>query len=254
MTSNAVVVAALLGFMAAAREAQAQTIATRVAAVRDGVVLMSFAARPGVCGNGGGSIWTNDSWSRSGPSDIRVACMPGPVRVSLGRADNTTISVRVFVGGSWNAGALETDLGDVSAADASRYLIAIAHGIGGRSGSDAVSAAAIADAADVAPDLVSLVHDMNAPLDPRRQALYWAGQTSLPTRDLVRLYDGLTPFALREQFTFVISQRRDDAAVDKLIDVARSDPDLEIRKRAMYWLGQTQDPRAVKFLRDLVTR
>jgi len=42
--------------------------------------------------------------------------------------------------------------------------------------------------------------------------------------------------------------------VDKLIDVATRDADLEIRKRAMYWLGQTQDPRAVKFLRDLVTR
>jgi hypothetical protein len=174
--------------------------------------------------------------------------------VSVGRADGATISVRVFVGGAWRASALETDLGAVSPTEAARYLIRVAHVIGGRSGSDAVSAAALGDAPDVGPDLVTLVHDSNAPLDARKQALYWAGQTTMPTRDIVQLYDGLGPFSLREHFTFVISQRRDDTAVDKLIDVARRDADLEIRKRAMYWLGQTQDPRAVKFLRDLVTR
>jgi len=117
-----------------------------------------------------------------------------------------------------------------------------------------VSAAALSDAPDTSPDLVSIVRDANAPLDARKQALFWAGNTTLATRELVNLYDGLAPFSLREHYVFVISQRRDDAAVDKLIDVARHDADLEIRKRAMYWLGQTQDPKAVKFLRDLVTR
>jgi hypothetical protein len=253
MRHTAFAVAAVMVFAATAPEAAAQSIAQRVNAVRDGVVLMAFQARPGVCGNGSGSIWTRDSWTGSGSWD-RAACMPGPVRVSVGRADGGTISVRVFVGGGWRAGSLETDLGVVSAPEAAHYLLSIAHTIGGRSGSDAVSAAALADAPDVSPDLVTLVRDGSAPLDARKQALYWAGQTMLPTRDLVQLYDELAPFSLREHFTFVISPRRDDAAVDKLIDVARRDSDIEIRKRAMYWLGQTQDPRAVKFLRDLVTR
>ena len=253
MTRAALAVAAAIVSAASVPEASAQSIAQRVGAVRDGVVLMAFQARPGVCGTSNGSIWTRDSWNGSGPWDQR-GCLPGPMRVSMGRADGATISVRVFVGGSWRAGSVETDLGAVSATEAAHYLLGVAHSIGGRSGSDAVSAAALADAPDVGPDLVALVHDSNAPLDARKQALYWAGQTTLPTRDLVELYDGLAPFSLREHFIFVISQRRDDAAVDKLIDVARRDADLEIRKRAMYWLGQTQDPRAVKFLRDLVTR
>jgi len=174
--------------------------------------------------------------------------------VSLGRADGATISVRVFVGGAWRPTSSETDLGVVSATDAAHYLAGIAHTIGGRSGSDAVSAAALSDAADTSPDLVSIVRDVNAPVEPRKQALFWAGNTSLATRDLAQLYDGLGPYSLRQHFVFVISQRRDDIAIDKLIDLARRDADLEIRKQAMYWLGQTQDPRAVKFLRDLVTR
>ena len=253
MRHTAFAVAAVMVFTATPAEVAAQSIAQRVGAVRDGVVLMAFQARPGVCGTSNGSIWTRDSWNGSGAWDQR-SCLPGPVRVSVGRADGATISVRVFVGGGWRAASLETDLGAVSAPEAARYLVNVAHTIGGRSGSDAVSAAALADAPDVAPDLVTLVRDGNAPLDSRKQALYWSGQTMLPTRDLVQLYDGLAPFSLREHFTFVISQRRDAAAVDKLIDVASRDSDIEIRKRAMYWLGQTQDPRAVKFLRDLVTR
>jgi hypothetical protein len=234
--------------------AAAQTIAQHVDAVRDGVVLMSFAARPGVCGNGAGSIWTRGSWNSSGFSDQRNVCVAGPVRVALGRADNATVSVRVYVGGAWQASASEIDLGIVRPADAAEYLITVARIVGGRSGSDAVSAAALADYANVAPALVTLVRDANASLDTRRQALYWAGQADLSTRELARLYDDLSTFSLREHFTFVISQRRDDVAVDKLIDLARRDPDIEIRKRAMYWLGQTGDSRAVKFLRDLITR
>ena len=91
------------------------------------------------------------------------------MRVSLGRADGATISVRTFVGGTWRATSSETDLGVVSPAEAAHYLTGIAHSIGGRSGSDAVSAAALSDAPDTSPDLVSLVRDVNAPLE-RAQA------------------------------------------------------------------------------------
>ena len=252
MRNNALALVAVLVAATSAPTAAAQTLAQRVAAVRDGIVLMTFQSRPGVCGGSNGSIWTRDSWSSG--SWNNGGCIPGPVRVSLGRADGATISVRVFVGSAWRATSSETDLGIVSPSEAAHYLISIAHSIGGRSGSDAVSGAALSDAADTGPDLVALVRDADAPIEARKQALFWAGHTSLATRDLVQLYDGLGPYSLREHYVFVISQRRDDAAVDKLIDVARHDADLEIRKRAMYGLGQTQDPRAVKFLRDLVTR
>jgi len=252
MRRDLLALTAVLSASVSANSISAQTLAQRVDAVRDGRVLMAFQARPGVCGGSNGSIWTRESWKSS--SWNQNDCLTGPVRVSLGRAEGTTISVRVFVGGVWRATAGETDIGVIPPAEAAHYLAGVAHSIGGRSGSDAVSAVALADAPDVSPDLVSVVRDVNAPLDARKQALFWAGNTALSTSDLVQLYDGLGPFSLREHFVFVISQRHDDTAVDKLIDVARRDADLEIRKRAMYWLGQTQDPRAVKFLRDLVTR
>jgi hypothetical protein len=231
-----------------------QAIAARVNAVRDGTVRMSFAARPGVCGDGHGSVWTRNSQTVRSSDNGRWSCVPGPVRVAVGRADGQVVSVRDWVGGEWGASGSETDLGNVSAADAAHYLVQLARTASGRSADEALSAASFADGVDIAPDLTALVRDANTPVESRKQGLFWLGQTDAPTRDLNALYDDLHSSALREQFVFVLSQRHEDAAVDKLIDVARHDPDRDIRKRAMFWLGQNKDPKAVNFFRDILTR
>jgi hypothetical protein len=231
-----------------------QSLASRVNAVRDGRVLMTFAARPGVCGDGHGSTWIQSSRITYSSGDRQFICIAGPVRVAIGRADAQNVSVRKWVGGRWSAGGSDVDLGDVSPSDAVRYLLGAAHTLGGNSAGEAVSAAAFADAPDISPDLVKLIHDDDASLEARKQALFWLGQSEFSTADIVRMRESLKAFALREQYTFVLSQRHEDAAIDGLIDVARHDPDSEIRKRAMFWLGQTREPRAIKFLQDILTR
>ena len=52
----------------------------------------------------------------------------------------------------------------------------------------------------------------------------------------------------------MLAQRHDDPAIEKLIQIARTDADMEIRKRAMFWLGQSRDPKAVQFLHDILLR
>lgn len=230
----------------------AQSMASRIGAVRDGTVRMSFAARPGVCGDGAGNVWIEDA-RHNGFGGGRRPCMPGPVRVTVGRSDGRVVSVRMRIGGA-AAGAADLDLGTVPAADAGRYLLGLAGSLGGRSANDAVSAAAMADAPDVWPEFARLVRDRDAMLEPRKSALFWLGQSEAPTAELVRLYDDLDAEPLREHYAFVMSQRHDDAALDKLIDIARRDANLDVRKRAMFWLGQSDDPRAIKFFRDVLVR
>jgi hypothetical protein len=238
----------------AASQLAAQSLASRVDAVRDGRVLLSFAARPGVCGDGRGSVWIHNSRINYTSGDRQMICSDGPVRVAIGRADKQTVSVRKWVGGHWNADASDVDLGTVSASDAAHYLLDLAHSLGGTSADDAVSAAAFADTRDLSPDLMKLVRDDNASTETRKQALFWLGQSDFPTAELVRMRESLKPYALREHYTFVLSQRHEDAAIDGLIDIARHDPDSEIRKQAMFWLGQTKEPKAIKFLQDILTR
>jgi hypothetical protein len=225
----------------------AQSIADRVNAVRDGVVRLSFPSRPGVCGDGMGSVWT-----RNARSDTWRSCVAGPIRVAIGRDNGTTVSVRTRVGGEWSASQSETDLGRVSPNDAARYFLRLARDLSGRNSNEAMSAAVFADADDISPELARLARDRDVNIETRKQALFWFGQGDAPTKDLVRLYDSLDARSLREHFAFVVSQRRDNEAIDKLIDLARTDRDADVRKQAMFWLGQTKDPRAIKFFHDVL--
>jgi hypothetical protein len=103
--------------------------------------------------------------------------------------------------------------------------------------------------------LAAVAADANESEHTREQAMFWLGQGRAPTADLVRLYDRLgNEPTLRSHYTFVLSQRRDVEALDKLIDVAQHDTDRTVRHQALFWLGQSKDPRALAFIRDLVTR
>ena len=102
--------------------------------------------------------------------------------------------------------------------------------------------------------LAGIAADSHETEHTREQAMFWLGQGRGPTADLVRLYDKLDEPPLRTHYTFVLSQRRDSEALDKLIDVAQHDRDKSVRHQALFWLGQSKDPRALAFIRDLVTR
>jgi HEAT repeat protein len=103
--------------------------------------------------------------------------------------------------------------------------------------------------------LVERVLDTREPMDLRKQALFWRGQRSdASLGDLLTLYPRLDSRELREHWVFVLSQRRESAAVDKLIDLATNEPDHAIRAKAVFWLGQSRDPRAAKFLEERISR
>jgi HEAT repeat protein len=100
--------------------------------------------------------------------------------------------------------------------------------------------------------LIGVAKDNAQPVELRKQALFWAGQSDVPIAELASLYSTLNVRELREQVIFVYSQRDDSAAVDRLLEIARRDPDTELRKKALFWLGQSNDPRAAKALQDII--
>ena len=42
--------------------------------------------------------------------------------------------------------------------------------------------------------------------------------------------------------------------MDKLIDIAKHEPNAELRKKAVFWLGQSHDPRARQALLDIINQ
>jgi HEAT repeat protein len=76
------------------------------------------------------------------------------------------------------------------------------------------------------------------------------------TAQLASIYDKNTDLEMREQVVFVLSQRgnKDSAALDKLLEIAKTEKNADLRKRAIFWLGQSKDPRAAKLLQELIER
>ena len=59
---------------------------------------------------------------------------------------------------------------------------------------------------------------------------------------------------VKKKAVFALSQMPKEEAVPKLMEVARTNRNPEVRKQAMYWLGQSHDPRAVKFFEEILLK
>jgi HEAT repeat protein len=101
--------------------------------------------------------------------------------------------------------------------------------------------------------LLDIAMDQSETTEIRKQALFWAAQNKSISFDrLAGLYDRTNDTEIKEQLIFGFSQRNSREAVDKLMSIARSDRDKEMRKKAIFWLGQSRDPRVLDFLAELI--
>ena len=104
--------------------------------------------------------------------------------------------------------------------------------------------------------LLDIARDKSFDTETRKQAIFWASQKrTVDLEQLSAIYEqsrGDTDF--QQHLLFIYSQRRETAAVDKLMTIAKSDPNTELRKQALFWLGQKNDPRVRQFLRDMIIK
>ena len=59
---------------------------------------------------------------------------------------------------------------------------------------------------------------------------------------------------VKKKAVFALSQLPKDDGVPKLIEVARTQRNPEVRKQAFFWLGQSGDPRALAFIEQVLTK
>jgi HEAT repeat protein len=102
--------------------------------------------------------------------------------------------------------------------------------------------------------LLAQARDERQPMEVRRKAVFWAGQGQATVADLTALYAATSEPRLREHVIFVLSQRGEETATASLMSIARSDADRGMRRKALFWLAQKDDPRVTKLISDLVSR
>lgn len=103
--------------------------------------------------------------------------------------------------------------------------------------------------------LLDVALDANSPVELRKNALFWAAQSkAVPFAELARLYDRAEDPEIKEQLIFAYSQSTDPAAVEKLMSIARTEPNRDLRGKAIFWLGQSHDPRVAQFLLEVINK
>jgi len=235
--------------------APAQSLAQQVRGAGDGTIRLSFAARPGVCSRGPGSITIIDHHDDS--DEWESDCEPGPVRVSLRMQGGRVTRSGIYVGGRWREGRSPvTDLGMVPARQAAELLLALAPEAGDDDdGGELVTAATLADSVVVWPQLLRMARDTRIRKETRRQAVFWLGQAAgdAATRELDSLAEDTGgDIEIRKQAVFALSQRPTDEGVPVLIRIARTNRHPQLRRSALFWLGQSEDPRALALFEELL--
>jgi len=230
---------------------EARGLAARIAEALDGTVRFGFAARDGVCGDGRGHIDINHD--RHGRS--HEWCEPGPVWVEIERREGRPSDLDAWVGSPRpSRQPAGTDLGLVSTAEASGYLLGLARSAGSVA-EEAVSAAALADSVEIWPELLALVRDEGAPGDAREVSIFWlsqlAGERASADLEAIAAEDGDSD--VRQAALFGLSQLPDGSGLEPIMRVARSSPDAEVVQAAMFWLGQSRDPRAIAFFEEILS-
>jgi hypothetical protein len=226
----------------------AQSLEQRVTGAGSGTVHLSFAARPGVCGEGGPSFGqgrNNGGWEAD--------CEAQPVRAALEVRNHRVTGVRAYVGGHWKARSAAVDLGTVGAREAAAYFLSLAEQ--SRIAGDPVLPAALADSATTWPALLRLARLPDVPLQNRRSAVFWLSQAAGAAAG--RALDSIASAPegereIRKEAVFALSQRSADEAVPALIQIAKRNPDPEVRRTALFWLGQSEDPRALALFEEIL--
>lgn len=253
------VLAALLGTAAATR-VEAQGLAARVRAVRSGTLRFEFPAADGVCGNGRGNIQMRAEGAPRvvrgdfGSREWQDACEPGPVRVALDIASGSVAEVRAYVGGRWR-GTATADLGAVPAAEAVEFLLSLAETAPEQPAKSAIFPAMLAEGADPWRRLLAIARDPRRPRSVRNDAVFWVGQgaAEAATRGLQEIVDDPTgDREIRKTAVFALSQRPADESVPALLRIAKAHRDPEMRRSAIFWLGQSGDARAVAYFEELL--
>lgn len=99
--------------------------------------------------------------------------------------------------------------------------------------------------------LFSLAKNEDESIDVRLNALRYVARTT-DIASLNKFYDGVSARPLREEIINALGGRKEPEATDKLIEIARSGTDPQVRRDAINTLTRKNDPRTTKLLLDLI--
>lgn len=246
-----------------ASDMAAQGLAQRIANAPDGRVQFSYPVREGMCGDGRSYMrvtWgsgSNDYYGNINSSNM-PDCVKGPARVLLEQAARTVIGIRTFIGPIEKPEGV-TDLGTVSAKEASDYLLGLAARAEGSVSGSAIMPAMLAEGVDNQSALLAIARDQSRARETRRSAITYLGRDgrtpSTAAQPLLAIAtDESDNQSVRQQALRTLSRLEGGAGIPELIRLASDRQGGWTAREALSSLAASGDPRSREFLRGVVRR
>lgn len=243
--------------------ASAQNLAQRVASASDGRVQFNYPVRDGACGDGRTYMrlnWGTNSNEFYGnyTSANMPDCAKGPARVVLEIAARTVIRINVFVGPVEKPEGV-TELGTVSAKEASDFLLGLAAKAEGSVSGNAIMPAMIAEGVDNMPALLAIARDQSRARETRRSAISYLSRdgrapTSVAQPLLAIVNDETDNQSVRQQALRTLSRLEGGAGIPEVIRLASDRQGGWVAREALSALAQSGDPRSREYLRGVVRK
>jgi len=252
---------ALVACVTVPRSAVAQSLMRRVMSDPDGSVHFAFASRPGVCGDGAtylrdgfggtGRIYQGGNFSGHMRDDDWPPCIPGPVHVVATISGGELLRLHTYVGAQLRAREQTgRELGLVSVNEAADFLTRVAEQAHGGASADAILPLVLADSIVPWPALFRFARDERMPRAIRGKADFWLARGAAAKLGVADRDDDDDD--LRISAVFALSQQPKDVAVPQLISLARHNTHPAVRAQAVFWLGQSHDPRALDLFEEIL--
>jgi HEAT repeat protein len=90
----------------------------------------------------------------------------------------------------------------------------------------------------------------------RGQALFWLAQSAerkVAASAIENAIRNDPDTEVKKQAVFALSRLPNGDGVPKLIEIAKTNSNPAVRRQAMFWLGRSRDPRALRFFEDVLT-
>ena len=241
----------------------AQSLSQHILHASDGPIQFSFAARDGVCGDGatyvrdgfGGNnrIYEGGNFSGHLRGDDWPPCVAGPVRIVASMSGGQILRLRTYAGPRRAGDAPPRDLGIVSVSDAADFLTGVVEQAGGRASSDAILPLVLADSINPWPTLLRFARDERLSRSIHSTVAFWLARGAAAKLGYADR-DADDDDEIRTQAVFALSQQPKETAIPQLIEIVRHNSHPAACAQALFWLGQSGDPRAINLFDEILRR
>jgi HEAT repeat protein len=102
--------------------------------------------------------------------------------------------------------------------------------------------------------LVDVAQNAKESLEIRRIAVSSLSSAGITAPQLAQIFDRSPEVELRKQVMGTLMNLKDNAGLDKMLDIGRNEKNVELRKQALSLLSRSKDPRVVALFAEIIEK